>query len=117
MDEDLFEHAISDKVFDLPVRRCPAEEMMWSKAFIQERERYDGADVAHLLRARAEQIDWQRLLRRFGSNWRGVLSPLALFCFIYPNDAHRPPGRLLAERMRHPPATCRAATSSPPNAP
>ena len=36
--------------------RCmlsPAEEMIWSKAFIMERERFDGADVHHILRARA----------------------------------------------------------------
>ena len=26
------------------------EESLWQKAFIMERERYDGADVAHLLR-------------------------------------------------------------------
>ena len=28
-----------------------AEEMIWSKAFIMERERYDGADIAHLILA------------------------------------------------------------------
>jgi hypothetical protein len=92
MDDDWFEHAISDKVFDLPVRLCPAEEMMWSKAFIQERERYDGADVAHLLRARAEQIDWQRLLRRFGSNWRVLLSHLVLWLHL--PERWSPPARL-----------------------
>ena len=27
---------------------CPVEEILWSKGYIQERERYDGADIAHL---------------------------------------------------------------------
>ena len=47
----------------MPVKLAPAEEMIWSKAFIMERERYDGADVAHLLHACARRMDWQRLLR------------------------------------------------------
>ncbi len=47
-----FEHAVPGEVLGMPVRLCPAEEMIWSKAFIMERERFDGADVAHLLRAR-----------------------------------------------------------------
>ena len=38
----------------MPGPLIPAEEMIWSKAFIMERERYDGADVAHILRACAE---------------------------------------------------------------
>jgi hypothetical protein len=113
VDDEWFEHAISEKVFDLPVRLCPAEEMMWSKSFIQERERYDGADVAHLLRARAEQIDWQRLLRRFGSNWRVLLSHLVLFGFIYPSDGHRLPGWVMHELMRRLESSCSAPTSGP----
>jgi hypothetical protein len=57
-------------VMGQPVRLCPAEETIWSKAFVMERERYDGADIAHLLRARAEMLDWRRLTRRFGRHWR-----------------------------------------------
>src|SRR5207244_3914485 len=33
-----FEHAVSHDILGLPVRLCPPEEMIWSKAFIQERE-------------------------------------------------------------------------------
>ena len=40
------------EVLGVPVRLCPAEEIIWSKAFVMERERFDGADVAHLLLAR-----------------------------------------------------------------
>jgi hypothetical protein len=61
-----FRHARSDQVLDVPVLIAPPEESIWSKAFIMERERYDGAEVAHLLRACAGRMDWQRLLQRFG---------------------------------------------------
>jgi hypothetical protein len=100
VDDEWFQHAVPDLVFDLPARLCPAEEMIWSKALIQERERFDGADVAHLLLARAEQIDWQRLLRRFGSNWRVLLSHLVLFGFIYPSERQRVPGWVMQDLMR-----------------
>ena len=52
----------------------PPEEMIWSKAFVQERERYDGADVIHLLRELGPTLDWPRLLMRFGDRWRVLLS-------------------------------------------
>ncbi len=113
VDDEWFEHATSDQVFDLPVRLCPVEEMVWSKAFVQERERFDGADIAHLLRARAEQIDWRRLLRRFGSNWRVLLSHLVLFGFIYPSDGHRLPGWVMQDLIGRLEAACSAPASRP----
>src|SRR5687767_2592488 len=84
VDDAWFEHAIEAKVFGLPVQLCPAEETIWSKAFIMERERFDGADIAHLLRAYGARLDWNRLLGRFGAHWRVLFSHLVLFGFIYP---------------------------------
>jgi len=66
VDDDWFRYSVEDEVFGRPVRLIPAEEMIWSKAFIMERERFDGGDVAHILRASAERIDWTRLVSRFG---------------------------------------------------
>ena len=99
VDDEWFANAIVDDIFGMPVRLCPAEEMIWSKAFVQERERFDGADVAHLLLARAEQMDWPRLLRRFGAYWRVLLSHLVLFGFIYPSEHQRIPRALMDELL------------------
>jgi hypothetical protein len=87
VDDAWFDHAIDAKVLDVEVKLSPVEEMIWSKAFVLERERYDGADIAHLLRMRGDQLDWRRLLRRFDPNWRILLCHLTLFGFVYP--AHR----------------------------
>ncbi len=86
VDEEWFAHAVDGRVFDLDVQLIPPEEMIWSKAFVMERHRYDGADIMHLVLARGKGLDWQRLLRRFGEHWHLLLSYLVLFRFTYPSD-------------------------------
>jgi len=87
VDRRWFEHSVDEEVLGIPVKLCPAEEMIWSKSFIMERERFDGADVAHLLHCRAEDLDWTRLVGRFGEHGRVLLAHLILFGYIYPDDA------------------------------
>jgi hypothetical protein len=86
VDDEWFRHAEEAEVLGRRVKLCPVEEMIWSKSFVMERERYDGADIAHLLRARGKQLDWERLLRRFGPHWRVLYSYVILFGFIYPSQ-------------------------------
>jgi hypothetical protein len=86
VDDEWFAHAPRDESLGFPVRLMPVEEMIWSKAFLMERERFDGADVLHLIRARQHDIDWPRLLARFGEHWRVLLSHLVLFPYVYPNE-------------------------------
>jgi hypothetical protein len=64
-------------------------------SFVMERERYDGADIAHLLRARAARLDWPRLVRRFGPHWRVLLSHLVLFGFVYRGHRREVPERVM----------------------
>ncbi|MGE0684989.1 MAG: nucleotidyltransferase [Candidatus Binatia bacterium] len=86
VDDGWFENSVAGEVLDVPVIFCPPEEMIWTKAFVMERERYDGADVAHLIRACGAHLDWRRLQERFGPHWRVLLSHLILFGFIYPSE-------------------------------
>jgi hypothetical protein len=86
VDDQWFEYAVAGEVLGVAVRLVPAEEMIWQKAFVQERERYDGADIAHLLRARGRDLDWPHLLSRSGPHWRLLLAHLVLFGFVYPSE-------------------------------
>jgi hypothetical protein len=99
VDDEWFAHALPAEVLGVPAQICPIEEMLWNKAFIMERERYDGADVAHLLRGCAEQIDWPRLLRRFGENAAVLLSHLILFGYVYPAERQRVPAGIVDELL------------------
>jgi len=109
VDDAWFTQSVEATVLRVPVRLCPPEEMIWSKAFVMERERYDGNDVSHLIRACGARLDWRRLVTRFGPHWRVLLSHLTLFGFIYPGERGRVPAdvmlglcRLLEDESRWP---------------
>jgi hypothetical protein len=100
VDELWFDHAVPAEMFDIRVEIIPPEEMIWSKAFIMERERFDGADIAHVLRAKADSMDWARLLSRFHHHWRVLFAHLVLFGFIYPGQRLLIPSWLMKEFTR-----------------
>lgn len=103
VDDDWFKYAVDGELLGTPIRLIPVEEMIWSKGFVMTRERYDGADVAHLLRARGEQLDWTRLMKRYEPNWQVLYNHLILFGYIYPGERKKIPDwvmRKMAERMR-----------------
>jgi hypothetical protein len=99
VDDSWFERAHDDELLDLHVKLCAPEEMIWMKAYIMERERFDGADIAHILRSCAKQLDWPHLVRRFGPDWRVLLSHLVLFGYIYPSARRRIPLAVMDDLM------------------
>lgn len=97
VDDEWFTHAAESVVLGRRLRLCPPEEMIWSKAFVQERERHDGADVLHLIREVGRDLDWQRLMERFGERWPVLLSHLVLFYFVYPDQRDCVPAGLITD--------------------
>jgi hypothetical protein len=97
VDDGWFDHAVETQVLGMPVKIVPCEELIWQKAFIMERERFDGADIMHILRSRGAQLAWDRLLERFGDRWPLLYTYLVFFSFVYPSDAHALPASVLDE--------------------
>jgi hypothetical protein len=91
VDDDWFKCSVQAEVFGRPARLCPAEEIIWTKSFVQERERFDGADVAHILWKQGVSLDWNRLERRFKGHEQVLLAHLILFTYVYPYDKDRVP--------------------------
>jgi hypothetical protein len=91
VDDLWFSRAVAATVFDMEVRLIPAEEMIWSKGLIMERERFDGADVTHVINAIGENLDWRHLVTRYGRYWRVLYAHIILFGFIYPSDRWKVP--------------------------
>jgi len=99
VDDDWFAHAARGVVFGQEVAIAPAEEMIWSKAFVLERERFDGADVNHIIRAAGPKMDWKRVLRRFDRHWEVLLAHLQLYHFAYPCERSAVPRWLMVELL------------------
>lgn len=97
VDDSWLDRSQVREVFGVTARVTAPEELIWMKAYIMERERYDGADIAHLLLSCADRIDWKHLLLRFGDDWRVLLTQLVLFGFIYPSERHRIPAAVLEQ--------------------
>ncbi|MBX3233228.1 MAG: nucleotidyltransferase family protein [Labilithrix sp.] len=95
VDDRWFEHAAGCTLWGVPVLVSGAEEMIASKCFVMERERFDGADIYHLLEACGPDLDWSRLLSHFGEHWRVLLGHLVFFSFVYPQKRHCVPRHVM----------------------
>jgi hypothetical protein len=95
VDETWFDKTKMVDVHGYPARLIPAEEQLWSKAFVQDRDRYDGADIAHLILSRGKQFDWERLMGRFKGHERVLLAHLLLFGYVYPSEGDCIPAHVM----------------------
>ena len=98
VDDGWFASAPEASVLGMTVKISPVEELIWSKAFVMERERFDGADVVHLIAAQGERIDWNHLLARFGPHRRVLLAHIVLFGYVYPDKRRLVPSQVV-ERL------------------
>ncbi|MBA3525735.1 MAG: nucleotidyltransferase [Pseudomonadota bacterium] len=101
--DDWFHNAPNAQLFGTAVKLVPPTEFVWSKMFVQDRYRYDGADVVHMILKRHEEIDWHRLLSHMELYWEVLLMHLLNFRFIYPSERDDIPTWLmdeLLERLR-----------------
>jgi len=97
VDDVWFDYAVPAEVIGMPVRLIPAEEMIWSKGLIMERERFDGADVVHVIHATGRDLDWRRLIDRYALHWRVLYAHCVLFGFIYPSRRSNVPKWVMEE--------------------
>ena len=77
--------------------------LILSKVFIQDRYRYDGADVNHIILKQAGAIDWKSLLDQMDLYWEVLMAHLLNFRFAYPTERDNIPAWLmheLTERLR-----------------
>ncbi len=86
VDETWFELARDAVVFDMQVRLVAPEHLIWGKIYVMNRERYDGADVNHLILKQGRNLDWGLLKKLIEPNWHLLLSSFLLFQFVYPAD-------------------------------
>ncbi|UCI10169.1 nucleotidyltransferase [Mesorhizobium sp. B1-1-8] len=93
------EHARQVELLGSRVRIIGPTELIWSKCFIQDRGRHDGADIAHTILKANDQIDWQRLLSYLDIHWEVLLMQVLNFRWIYPSERDHIPDWLLDELL------------------
>jgi hypothetical protein len=71
-------------VLGVETRVLAAEELLASKLFVIRRERFDGADIAHIIYGTQGKLDWERILFLAGDHWEILLWALILYRYIYP---------------------------------
>jgi hypothetical protein len=92
------------EIFGVKTRILAAEELIASKLFVTRRERFDGADIVHVIYGTRGQLDWARLLALAGEHWEVLLWALVLFAYVYPAHGDYVPRAIwddLLSRFRH----------------
>jgi len=111
VDASWIEHSQPATMLGVATRLLAPEELVASKLFVIRRERFDGADIAHIIYATRGALDWDRILRHAGEHWEILLWALLLFRYVYPSHSNYVPASLwqglmarLTEAVSHPDA-------------
>jgi hypothetical protein len=75
------------EVFGVPTRVLAPEELIASKLFVTRRERFDGADIVHVIHGTRGNLDWSRVLALAGKHWGVGVWAIVLFQYVYPAQA------------------------------
>ncbi len=99
VDDVWFDQARTGKFFNINIKTVSPQHLIWSKVFVQDRYKFDGADIAHLILKKHNEIDWKWLLSHMSIYWEVLLFHLINFRFIYPSERHLIPGWLMSELL------------------
>ncbi len=91
VDQSWIDRGIPAEIFGVTVKILAPEELIASKLFVTRRERFDGADIAHVIFGTRGRLDWQRLTDLVGEHWEVLLWALLLFHYVYPACAYYVP--------------------------
>jgi hypothetical protein len=88
VDDSWIRNSQPASVLGIQTRVLAPEELLVSKLFVSRRERFDGADIAHIIYGTAGNLDWGRILHLAGEHWEMLLWALVLFRYVYPAQTH-----------------------------
>src|SRR3954447_9809764 len=74
-----------------------AEELLWAKLYVMQRDHSDWPDLFNLIYATGAQLDWDHLLGRLGPDTQLLKGLLELFTWLAPNKAATFPASLRRE--------------------
>jgi predicted nucleotidyltransferase len=99
VDRSWIDRATPFELFGVPVRVLGPEELILSKLFVTRRERFDGADIVHVIYGTHGQLDWDWLLQSVAEHWEVLYWMLLLFHYAYPAKVDYVPSRIWDDLM------------------
>ncbi len=84
VDEEWFTNAPLIPIRTEKLRVVPAEELLWHKLYVLQRDRCDWPDVWNLLYENGPTLDWERILRRVGNDVQLLEAVLRMYDWICP---------------------------------
>ena len=99
VDQSWIDRGVPSDFFGVPVKVLAPEELIASKLFVTRRERFDGADMVHVILGTRGKLDWQRLMDLVGEHWEMLLWVLILFRYVYPAHGDFVPGEIWGELL------------------
>ena len=100
VDNSWIQRAHPAVVHEVQTRVLAPEELVASKLFVAMRERFDGADIAHVIYGTHGSFDWNREMELVGEHWQMLLWSLVLFSYVYPAQRHYVPSGVWQELLR-----------------
>jgi len=99
VDDSWIERSQSAEIVGVETRVLRAEELLASKLFVTRRERFDGADIAHIIYGTQGKMDWDRIVAIAGEHWEILLWALILFRYVYPANTDYVPFSLWSDLL------------------
>jgi hypothetical protein len=97
VDRSWIERASRVQIFGVSARVLAPAELIASKIFVTRRERFDGADICHVIYGTRGCFDWERLMDLLGEHWQMLYWYLILYHYVYPAETRYVPGEIWEE--------------------
>jgi Nucleotidyl transferase of unknown function (DUF2204) len=113
VDSSWIERASRTEIFGVSACVLAPEELIASKVFVTRRERFDGADICHIIYGTRGKFDWRRLLNLLREHWQMLFWYLVLYHYVYPAHSGHVPEEIWEELQQRFKAELARADQSP----
>ena len=96
VDEQWFERATHVTVHGEQLLVVPAEELLWCKLYVLQKDRCDWPDIFNLIHSIDGNLDWDHLVDRMGDDLPLLVGLLNVYCWLCPGTDLKLPQQLRA---------------------
>ncbi|HET9696126.1 MAG TPA: nucleotidyltransferase [Terriglobales bacterium] len=86
VDQSWIDRGTQSEMFGVPVKVLAPEELIASKLLVTRRERFDGADICHVIYGTKGKLNWDRLLQLSDGHWQVLFWSMVLYQYCYPGQ-------------------------------